>query len=123
MRATVITQKGGCNKGLMKRILTAALIALGALASNNGFTQGHRSVCNELFFVANPTDNRIMAYSSTGGEGAIFATDGIANPTGLAFGRDGFLYAANYYENTIVKIDRHGHTTLFANTGLNGPIG
>lgn len=43
-------------------------------------------------------------------------------PSGLAFGPDGQLYAAMVGNNTVEKFDSAGNATVFANSGLNGPL-
>ena len=44
-------------------------------------------------------------------------------PRGLAFDAAGNLYAANYGDNTIQKFTTGGARSVFASTGLSGPIG
>jgi sugar lactone lactonase YvrE len=44
------------------------------------------------------------------------------DPIGLAFDRNGYLFAANYYNGTISKYDSSGNETIFA-SGLNQPHG
>src|SRR5207249_4050836 len=59
------------------------------------------------------------------GHVSVFATanSGLAAPFGLAFDSDGYLYVANAGNNTILKFDRNGNASLFADAsaGLRGP--
>lgn len=43
-------------------------------------------------------------------------------PSGMAMDSSGTLYAAMVGNNSIYKYDAHGNATLFANSGLSGPI-
>lgn len=86
-----------------------------SINSPTGITFG-----NGLFFV-NSGGTKIVSLTW---DGIVtdFITSGISNPSGLAYGRDGFLYIADSGSNTILKADSNGALTTFA-TGLSNPRG
>jgi hypothetical protein len=47
----------------------------------------------------------------------------LSEPTGLAFGSSGNLYATFFGSRTIEEFDTNGVGTVFANTGLDNPMG
>ncbi len=50
-------------------------------------------------------------------------SDGMYGSSGNTLDARGNLYQANFFSNTIVKIDRFGEVTTFVENGLNGPVG
>jgi hypothetical protein len=47
----------------------------------------------------------------------------LSEPTGLAFGSSGNLYATFFGSRTIEEFDTNGVGTAFANTALDNPMG
>jgi DNA-binding beta-propeller fold protein YncE len=56
------------------------------------------------------------------GTRSVFA-EGLYGASGNAVDNDGSLLQANYYGNSITRIDRRGQTTAFVTRGLSGPVG
>lgn len=56
------------------------------------------------------------------GQPRVFA-DGFYGSSGNAVDRQGNLYQSSYYGDFITKVDRTGHATPFATSGLKGPVG
>lgn len=56
------------------------------------------------------------------GERTVFAT-GLYGASGNAIDRRGNLLQSSFYGDYVTMIDRAGHATPFATTGLNGPVG
>jgi sugar lactone lactonase YvrE len=56
------------------------------------------------------------------GERRVFAS-GLYGASGNAIDNDGNLLQANYYGDSITKVDRQGQAQVFAHTGLSGPVG
>ncbi|MFM7593507.1 MAG: SMP-30/gluconolactonase/LRE family protein, partial [Isosphaeraceae bacterium] len=75
---------------------------------------------NGKFFV-NSGGSKIVTLTWTGAV-TDFITTGILNPSGLAYGGDGFLYIADSGSNSILRSDDAGNLTTFA-TGLSNPRG
>lgn len=48
---------------------------------------------------------------------------GFYGSSGNAIDADGNLLQANFYGNSITRVDRAGHTTPFVTSGLSGPVG
>ncbi len=94
----------------------------GSLTSGLSGPGGLALFSNKLY-VANSSNNTIEVFSLTNGQGAVFASTNLNQPSGLAFDKIGNLYAANYGNNTIVKFNSIGYGTPFATTGLNRPTG
>jgi DNA-binding beta-propeller fold protein YncE len=67
-------------------------------------------------FVSNPSfgGSFITRFPPTGGTGTVFADSGLSDPAGLAFDREGNLYAANVWNNTITRTTTNGVTSVFA---------
>jgi DNA-binding beta-propeller fold protein YncE len=65
-------------------------------------------------------DNTIVKFTP-GGVGSVFASDGLNEPTGLAFDSAGNLYAANVGDDTIEKFTPDGVGSVFANSGVAFP--
>jgi hypothetical protein len=76
----------------------------------------------DYIYVSNVDSNSILQFDSSG-TGAVFTTNGLNNPTGMAFDQKGNLYVANFGDNTIEKFDASGAATVFASSGLDGPVG
>lgn len=77
---------------------------------------------NNVYSLTNLTE---IAEFSPAGIASPFATDpgdsyAYANVQGMAFDSAGNLYAANYYNGTVMKFDIYGNGTVFA-SGLNAP--
>lgn len=77
---------------------------------------------NNVYSLTNLTE---IAEFSPAGIALPFATDPgdsytYANVQGMAFDSAGNLYAANYYNGTVMKFDANGNGTVFA-SGLNAP--
>src|SRR5262249_8004268 len=53
------------------------------------------------------------------GNGTVFASTQLNSPGGLAFDSAGNLYAVNYF--TVTRIAPDGTTSIFTDSGLNGP--
>lgn len=85
------------------------------ISSPTGLTFG-----NGKFFV-NSGGSKIVTFTWTGVV-TDFITSGISNPSGLAYGPDGFLYIADSGSNSILRSDDAGNLTSFA-TGLSNPRG
>jgi sugar lactone lactonase YvrE len=100
-------------------------------SSNPLFARIAVPMAENLHPVANPavdSDGRLFAtFSGTRGQQvpvSIFSIDrdfqirpfvrNLLNPTGLAFGPDGFLYASSRADGTIYRITSSGEATLFA---------
>jgi hypothetical protein len=83
---------------------------------------GLSTVRADFIYVSNVDSNTILQFDSSG-TSAVLTTNGLNNPTGIAFDRDGNLYVANFGNNTIEKIDASGAVSIFATSGLDGPVG
>jgi DNA-binding beta-propeller fold protein YncE len=75
-------------------------------------------------FVADPRDNEIVEYNSSG-TGKVFAS-GLSQPENIAFDSSGNLYVTDYANDTIMKYDLDGAGSVFAtlpSADFLGPIG
>jgi sugar lactone lactonase YvrE len=99
---------------------TSATNALPIL--NLGTPAGVAVDANQTVYVADQTNNLIVAYNlGTQVQGTV-ATSPLSKPTGLAVDGAGSLYIADTGNNRILKIDNQGNQTSVA-TGLNSPQG
>jgi sugar lactone lactonase YvrE len=71
-------------------------------------------------YVADATNNAIRIVDISTEATTTFATSGLNQPVGLAFGGAGQLYVANFGANNVLRFDRQANGTIFAG-GLVSP--
>lgn len=71
-------------------------------------------------YVANCNGNSISRITSDGASSIFARSDLLKCPNGIAFGRDDTLYAVNFRDNHMLKIDRAGQVLPFATVSAKG---
>ena len=107
-------------KPLSNGVSSLTVPANSAKNSNNQYNE------NSYTFTINqnvPIVSENFVKITPSGSVSTFLDTGLNGPTGLAFDKNGNLYCANYYANTISKITPSGSLSTFANSGLNGAHG
>jgi streptogramin lyase len=79
----------------------------------------------ELFIVNSYTSGGdAIVKVATDGSASLFTAPVLSVPAGITFGDDGYLYTANYGDNSVSQINSSGGVSAFVSgSGLNGPNG
>ena len=112
--------------GLIRKIDTQTNMTTFASPGNNPYGLAFDSAGN-LYAALRGSGNIVKYTSGADGtlgtnESIVASLGGSTQPVGLAFDPVGNLYVSEYAANKIVKIDAQTNVTVFATTGLNGPV-
>jgi DNA-binding beta-propeller fold protein YncE len=93
------------------------------LLGTAGFLLGGIPAFALNLYVADFQYNSVQIINSSGQTTGVLTSPLLDGPMGVSFDNSGDLYVGNFYNNTIVKFNPAGQSSLFATTALNEPRG